>query len=142
MRTAPRRMFLFARRHVARAHHAAFFLAARADTDTPQRRTCERSVVVRTAETGLDRPRAIVRTEAQIRVRLSRINRLSGIHAVIGIPKALELAECVHQLRAEHLRQECAARLAVAVLAGDRPAVIDDDVGRAIDELTKLLNAG
>ena len=76
-------------------------------------------------------------------MRLPRIDQLAGIHSVVRIPQMLELAECFHQLGAEHLRQQCAARLAVAVLdARDRPAMCHDDVGRAIDEFAELLDAG
>ncbi len=89
----------------------------------------------------LDRPRMIVGAEPQIGVRLTRVDELAGVHLVVGIPQALELAERSHQLGAEHLRQQRAARLAVAVLPRNRSAVLDDDVRRTIDELTELLNA-
>src|SRR5439155_20155478 len=43
-------------------------------------------------------------------------------------------AEGIHELLAVHLRKELGALLAVAVLAGQRPAVGDDEVGRLLHE--------
>src|SRR5205085_10524467 len=39
------------------------------------------------------------------------------------------------ELLTEHLRQQFRARLAVAVLAGDRPAQAEDEVGGLVDKL-------
>ena len=68
-----------------------------------------------------------------------RIDELAGIHAVVRIPQRLELAEGPHQLRAEHLGQQRRARLAVAVLATERSAKTNDNVGGAVDEFAELL---
>ena len=64
-----------------------------------------------------------------------RVGELAGVHAVVRIPEHLELAEGLRQLGAEHFGQQRRAGLAVAVLAGERAAEGDDDVGGAIDEL-------
>ena len=40
------------------------------------------------------------------------------VHPAVGIEDALELAECLDQLRAEYFWQQFGARAAVAVLAG------------------------
>ena len=75
-------------------------------------------------------------------MRLACVDQLARVHLVLGIPQPLELAECVHQLLAEHFRQQRTARLAIAVLARERAAVLDHDVGRAIDELAHVQDAG
>ena len=59
---------------------------------------------------------------------------LPGFMRLRRIPDRLELAERGHQLRPEHARQQLGSRLAVAVLAGERTAVTDDQVGRLLDE--------
>ena len=69
------------------------------------------------------------------------IEKLAGIHAVVGIPQRLELAKCLDKLGAEHLRQQRGARLAVAMFAGERAAEGEHDVGSAIDELAEGANA-
>ena len=66
-----------------------------------------------------------------------RVRELAGIHAVVRIPEHFELAECLHELGAKHLGQQCRARLAVAMLAGERTAEGDHHVGGAIDELAE-----
>ena len=66
------------------------------------------------------------------------VDQLAGIHAVVRIPQRLELAEGLHQLRAEHLGQQHRARLPVAVLATERSAEMDDEVGGAFNKLAEL----
>src|SRR6185503_19620189 len=51
----------------------------------------------------------------------------------VRIPDGFELTKRAHQLLAEHLRKQRAARLAVAVLTGERPAVANYQVGCAIE---------
>ena len=62
--------------------------------------------------------------------------RLSGSHADLNSRNA-----CINS-GPEHLRQQRAARLAVAVLAGERAAVAHHQIRRALDELAVLANAG
>ena len=59
---------------------------------------------------------------------------LPGFILFAGSQMRLELAERLHQLLAVHPRQQFAARLAVAVLARERAAELDDEVGRLLDE--------
>ena len=47
-----------------------------------------------------------------LELQIERIDQLAGIHAVIGIPKSLELAESLHELGPKHLGQQCGTRLA------------------------------
>ena len=91
--------------------------------------------------------RLIARPHAQLLLRLvdARIVRsphhLAWVHAIVRIPQCFELAERLHQLRAKHLRQQCAARLSVAVLAGERSAELEHDVGGAVDKFAIRLYA-
>ena len=69
--------------------------------------------------------RALVEGVAKVFERIvdaHRIEELAGIHAVVRIPERLEFAEGLHELGAEHFGQQRGARLAVAVLAGERAA--------------------
>src|SRR5580765_8433170 len=60
---------------------------------------------------------------------------------VFGIPRALEFSECLHQLRTKHFGEECGVLLPVSVLAGKRSSIRNNQVGRAIDELTVFADA-
>ena len=68
------------------------------------------------------------------------IGELAGIHAVVGVPERLELAEGLDELGAEHFGQESGAGLAVAVFAGERAAEGTDDFGGAVDELAEVFH--
>ena len=92
-------------------------------------------------EAGGEGYRLVVRPEAQVIVDAPRIDHLAGIHASLRIPQRLELAERLHQLRPEHHRQELAARLAVAVLARDRAAVLHHQRSRLAQELAPVRDA-
>src|SRR5258706_10850350 len=116
-------MLLFARRHVAGAHHAALVLPALADADAAQDGAREAAVVVRILEVRCGSRGSVIDAEPQVVVHAIWVHQLAGIHLAGGIPDALELAERLDQLWPEHQRQELGARLAVAVLAGERPAV-------------------
>ena len=59
---------------------------------------------------------------------------LARVHPVARVEDGLELAERPDQLGTEHPRQQLAPRLAVAVLAGQRAAVGDHQVGRVLHE--------
>ena len=142
MRAAARGVLLLARDHVARAHRAALVLAARADTDAAQRRAGEAepwSSGNRKCVSGCGR--LVVGAETQVSCGWRASISLPGFILRSRIPERLELAERLHQLLAEHLRQQRGARLAVAVLAGERAAVSDDDVGGAVDEFAELQDA-
>src|SRR5579863_552800 len=84
-------------------------------------------------------------TEAQVLagiVNADGVDELAGVHAVVGVPECFELAEGLHELGAEHLGEQRCAGLAVAVLAGERSAEAEDEIGGAVEELSKGLNAG
>ena len=82
-----------------------------------------------------------LRAETDVRVERVRVDDLAGVHLPVRVPDRLELPERLDQLGAEHLRQQLAARLAVAVLPGDRAAVGDDEVGTLLDEGAVLREA-
>src|SRR3546814_7136581 len=54
--------------------------------------------------------------------------------SLLRIPDRLELAERLHQFRAIHLRQQARAHLTVAMLAGQRAAVTEDQIGGLVHE--------
>ena len=85
-------------------------------------------------------PRWGLKLMAQIFHRIvdaDSIDELAGVHAVVGVEEDFELAEGLHQLRAEHLGQQSGARLAVAMLAGERAAKAEHYVGGAGNELAE-----
>src|SRR5207249_4289367 len=63
-----------------------------------------------------------------------RLDHLAGIHLPVRVPGRLELAEALDELVAEHLRQQLGARLAVAMLARERAAEREDEVGGVVEE--------
>ena len=142
VRPAARAVLLLERRHVARAHRAVVVLAALANADAAERRLRERSVVVRELEVRAGILGLVVGAETQVLRGRVRVDQLARVHLVVRVPDRLELAECPHQLGAEHLRQQRAARLSIAVLARDRAAVADHEIRRPLDELAVRPDAG
>ena len=141
VRAAARAVLFLERHHVARAHRPGIVLAALAQADAPEHRPLEGSLVVRKRELRRGPLRRVVGAEPEVLGRQIGVDDLARVHLAVRIPDRLELAERAHDLVAEHLRQQRAARLAVAVLARQRPAVGDDEVGGAIDELAVLADA-
>src|SRR5207248_10339117 len=107
---------------------AAFEATAIADADAAERGAGEAALVVWVLEVRRGLRRIVLRADAKVLVDAISGDELSGVHASFGIPDRLELAECLHQLRAEHLRQQFGARLAVAVLTGQGAAVREHEV--------------
>ena len=116
---AARRMFLFARDHVARAHHAMVEAAALAHSHAPHDGALHPPLVLGELEVRRRRPLLEVGAEAEVLGRVVRRHHLAGIHLPLRVPQRLELAERADQVIAEHLRQQRRARLPVAVLAGE-----------------------
>ena len=124
-RAAARRVLLLARDPVARAHRAAIVRGGtrrRRRSGASPRRSCRRSFGKRESASATC-GRVVAGAEAQVLVDAVRVDDLARVHLPVRIPDRLELAERLDQLRAEHLRQELASRLAVAVLARERAAV-------------------
>ena len=134
-------VFFFAGGAVAGAHHAAFFAAAFAHAHAAQSGLGKAAVVSEKLKVRLRLPGIVVGAQAQILVQLVGLDQLAGIHLPCRIPNRLELAEGLHQFRAKHFRKQFGARLAVAVLAGERAAVADHQVGGLFHELAELGDA-
>src|SRR5262249_58723191 len=62
------------------------------------------------------------------------VHDLARVEPPFGIPDLLEPPERFDELRPVHLREKLRARLAVAVLAGERAAVRHDEVRRFIEK--------
>ena len=71
---------------------------------------------------------------AQVGVERVGVDALARVHPAARIEGGLEPPERVDQLRPVHPLEQLAARLAVAVLAGQRAAERHDEVGGALDE--------
>src|SRR5205823_936010 len=117
-----------------RTHGAASEPAAGAHADAAQGGFGEASAVRRVLEVRAREGRPVQGAQAKVLVEAIRIDELAGIHASLRVPDRLELAESLDQLRPEHPRQQLRARLAVAVLAGERPAEAHDEKGRLLHE--------
>ncbi len=135
-------MELFAGGHEAGAHGAGVGLAAGSDADAAEVGGGEAAVVFGEGEVGFGLPGVVVGAEAEVFVGLVGVNELVGVHAVGGVEETFEGAEGVHEFGAEHLGEERAAGLAVAVFAGEGAAVGEGDVGGAVHELAELDDAG
>ena len=159
VRTAPRRMLLVAGGAIARTHHPAVCLAARAHAHASFRCRLQRSAVLgkrkvrvkvlleaircafflaRPCRRRLIPPQVALAQVLDRVVDAHRIDQLAGIHAVVRIPQRLELAKRLHQLGPEHLRQERRARLPIAVLAAQRSAELQHHVRRAIEKFAEI----
>ncbi len=129
---------LFSGGHEAGAHGSGVLLAAGSDAYTAQGGGGEGATIFGEGEVGFGLPGLVVDAEAEVFVDLVGVDELVGVHPVGGIEEALEGAEGVHQLGAEHLGEEGSAGLAVAVFAGEGAAVGEGDVGGALDELAEF----
>src|SRR5439155_6650062 len=123
-------------------HRAAVLAPAFPDAYAAKGGTREVSVVLGVLEvSGQRRGWLEIGAEPQVLVHLVRVDHLPRIHSAGRIPDRLELAERLHQLGAEHARQELGAGLAVAVLTRERPAITDHQGRRLLDELPVLGDA-
>ena len=149
-RTASCGVLLVAGGPVTGAHDAAVGLEACTDADTAGGGALERALVAEENEMGF-KVGVVMRTLAGLAggvaqvldgiINANRIGELAGIHAVVGIPDGLELAEGLDKLGAEHFGQKRSAGLAIAMLARERTAERKDEVGGAIEELAEFAQA-
>lgn len=137
---APGGVHFLARGHVAGAHGPALGAAALADADAAHGGARELPLVVGEAEARFRLRRVEAGPDAQVLVQAVGMDDLAGIHAVQRVPQRLELLEGAHQLRAKHFGQQLGARLPVAVLAGERSAVGEHQVGGTFDETAVALH--
>src|SRR5262249_15480298 len=127
------RVFLLFGGAEARAHDAALAAAALADAHTAERGSRELAIVLRKTERRLHAAARPAAREAEGRNDRIRIQDAAGVHAPVGIPDALEVAERFDELRPVHPGKELRARLAVAVFPGERSAVGEDEVGGFVE---------
>src|SRR5205823_2713432 len=114
---------------------------ALADADAADSRMREVALVLRIGELHRGAPGLVVGAEPQVLIDLVRVDDLAPVHLQIRVPDALELAEAVHEVVPEHLRQELGARLPVAVLAGERTAQLEHEVARVLEPAAVLLDS-
>ena len=126
----------------ARAHRQAAKVAALRHAEAALDRGRERASVVGVGEVGLELRGPVVGAEAQALVELDVADQAVRVHLPVRIPDPLEVVERRHQLRAEHLREQLGAAVALAVLAGERAAVGDDEVCALLHERPERLHAG
>src|SRR5438045_8527298 len=117
-------------------------MAALADADAARGRVGEAAVVRAVREALLHLRRVVVGPEPQVVGDRVRVDDLAGVHLPVRVEDRLELAEGADELVAEHLRQELRARLAVAVLAGERAAELEHEVARVLEPAPELRDAG
>ena len=132
----------FAGGHEAGAHGAGIGFAAGADAYAAEIGCGEGAVVFGEGEVGFGLPGFVVGAEAKVFVRLVGVDEFAGVHAVGRVEDVLEGAEGHHELFAEHLGEESATGLAIAMFAGERATVGESDVGGAVDELAEVEDAG
>ena len=115
-------------RHVRRAHRALDGLAAGADAAAHLDRAAEAAVVV-VVEVGRGPRRHVAGAVAQVGGHRSGVDDLAGIEQACRIEGLLDGAEGVVEHRPEHLADERAAHEAVAVLARERAAEFEHEIG-------------
>src|SRR5438094_9930199 len=115
-------MHLVARDHVRGTHRPALVAAALADADAAKDGRGEASVVLGVTEDRFRLRGTEISAEAEIVENVARVHDFARIHLPFGVPDALELAERIDEIRTVHALEEHPARLAVAVLAGERAA--------------------
>ncbi len=135
--TPARGVFLLSGRPEGRAHDGGARrrgCAALRDPDTPAHGRREVAAVRRVAEGHVDRAAAGEHGEAEVGVQRGRADQHARVEQVVRVPDRLRPLEQPHQLTAVHARQQLRPGLSVAVFAGQRAAVGDDQVGEVLRE--------
>ena len=133
----PGRVGLVAGGHVGRAHRAVQGLAARADAaahldrapQAPERRVVEVALRLRGAVLG---------AVAQVGGEGRRVDDLAGVEQPRRVERALDGAERLVELGAEHPRHERGAHQPVAVLAREGAAVLEHQLGDVVGDGLEL----
>ena len=122
------RVRFFLRGHVGRTHGAAGGLPADAQSaahlDGAAHTTVVGEVEARHRDLGL-----VPRAEPQAGRHRRRVDDLTGVEDAVRVERAFDGSERLVELRPEHFFHERAAHEAVAVLAGQRAAVLEHEVG-------------
>src|SRR5579875_1354094 len=137
------RVLLLERHLVGGAHDGALarVLPTLADADAAPGRMRERAAVLRERERRRAEIAGLESRHPQVRVERERADELARVHPVVGVEDRLQATERLHDPVAVHAGEQLAA-LAVAVLAGDRAAVGDDEVGRLLEEAPEVRPTG
>jgi hypothetical protein len=107
---------------------------ADADADAPERRVGEVAAVLLVGQASPRPWRVVVGAELEILVDAVGVDDLPRVHLPVRVPDALEAAEGFDELGAVLLLEQLGALLAVAVLAGERAAVGDAEVGGVLEK--------
>src|SRR5437868_6718087 len=135
----------FVRDHEAGTHgvvvrFSSVFAPAFANANAAQRGMGKAAVIFGPLEMGFGFPRPVCSPQAQVLVHTVGVDNLARIHLPLRVPNRFELAECIDEFRAEHLMEELASRLSVAVLAAQTAAVPYAKVGSLFHEGAPLLD--
>src|ERR1700732_1160277 len=135
-------MFLFASCAEAGTHYAAFIVTALSHAHAAQRGVRQAAMILGKLKVSPRFPRFVVGAQTQVLIQLIRLNYLARIHFPIWIPQGFELTESLDQFRAKHFRQQFGTRLPVAVFAGERAAITDDQISGFFYKLAVVGDAG
>ena len=128
-------VLLLAGGQVGRAHHAAGPRGARTCRRPVQRCTASPSEPPSCGEAQREASaRCRGRRRAQVGVQRRRVDEDAGVEQVLGVEQRLDRGEQRERLRVVHQREQLRARPAVAVLAGQRPAVAAQRERRGVQE--------
>ena len=135
-------MLFLVRAKITRAHHPAVGMAPAALADPHAPQSCFREAVVfgiRKQPFHLSRP--VGWSDAQIARDGIRIEHLAGIHALARVPDGAELALSTHQIGAVHFLQQRGAAFAIAMLAGQRAAILHHEIGGLLEKALPVREA-
>ena len=119
---------------VAGAHDAALGGQAPPDTHAPSRRADEAVAVVGERQSRATAQGGRGDEDTEVVVQPGGVDDAVGVHEPVGVERPLELRERGEDVRRVHTVQQLRPGLAVAVLAGERAAVLGDQVGGLLDE--------
>ena len=122
------RVRLLARRHEGRAHGALVHFPARTESAAHLDGT-GKAAVVGVVEERVHRYRAVRGSESQVRCKSRGVHDLARIKEAIRIERALDLSKRVVEHRPEHSLHERAPDETIPMLAGQRAAVAEHEVG-------------
>src|SRR6185437_15621816 len=106
VRAAARAVFFLQRGHIAWTHGARVFFTARSQADTAQGKSLgKRTTVLGIFGKGWWLQRLVISGQTQVLGWRIRIDDLTWVHLVVGIPNLLEFTKRVYQLRAKHFWQ-------------------------------------
>ena len=135
-----RRVLLVPGRHVGGAHGALELLAAHAHAVAHLHRGRE-AALRGEVEHGGGLPGLVLGAVAQVVGDGGAGHDVAGVHQVLGVEGALELAEGLHDHGAEDTLEEGAARAPVPVLAGDGALELEHEVEDLRGHAADLLEA-